>query len=150
MLRPTGTTQFIPDPRVWAILYSWRVPGFDIDGDGFIGVPNQSAASGISQAVAEASGDVIERNDVDCGENGLRNIAIEQITASPGVSVSLVCENAGVPLDDYINIGLNVAEQDPPELDGIIEFQCGAAATGMVLTLLGFAGMRISRRRNKR
>ena len=29
LLKPSGTTQFIPDERVWAILYSWRMPGFE-------------------------------------------------------------------------------------------------------------------------
>ncbi len=28
-----------PDVRVWTILYAWRQPGFDIDGDGFVGTP---------------------------------------------------------------------------------------------------------------
>ncbi len=45
LLEPSGPTQFIPDRRVWSILYSWRMPGFDIDGDGFIGVPNISATA---------------------------------------------------------------------------------------------------------
>jgi hypothetical protein len=50
LLQPTGTpTNFLPDPRVWAVLYSWRMPGFDIDGDGFIGVPNLSNTKTIVQ-----------------------------------------------------------------------------------------------------
>ena len=44
LLKPSGTSIFLPDPRVWAVLYSWRMPGFDIDGDGFVGVPNQSSS----------------------------------------------------------------------------------------------------------
>ncbi|MCK4660978.1 MAG: hypothetical protein KAV82_15765, partial [Phycisphaerae bacterium] len=43
LLKPSGQTKFIPDFHVWAILYSWRMPGFDIDGDGFIGSPNISS-----------------------------------------------------------------------------------------------------------
>lgn len=31
-------TTFFPDPRLWAILYAWRTPGFDIDGNGRTGV----------------------------------------------------------------------------------------------------------------
>lgn len=30
-------TTFFPDPRLWAILYAWRTPGFDIDGNGRTG-----------------------------------------------------------------------------------------------------------------
>ncbi len=43
LLEPAGPTEFLPDPRVWAVLYAWRMPGFDIDGDGFVGVPNVSS-----------------------------------------------------------------------------------------------------------
>ena len=39
---PDARTDFLPDRRVWAILYSWRMPGFDIDGDGFVGTPIQN------------------------------------------------------------------------------------------------------------
>ncbi len=31
------TEPFFPDPRLWAILYAWRMPGFDIDGNGHVG-----------------------------------------------------------------------------------------------------------------
>lgn len=48
VLRPANLTNFIPDRRVWAILYAWRVPGFDIDGNGFTGVP--SGARGTTAA----------------------------------------------------------------------------------------------------
>jgi len=50
VLRPSGATNFLPDNRVWAILYAWRVPGFDINGNGFVGVP--SAAQGTTAANA--------------------------------------------------------------------------------------------------
>lgn len=33
---------FLPDPRIWTVLYAWRMPGFDIDGDGFIGFDSAS------------------------------------------------------------------------------------------------------------
>ena len=32
-----GVSQFLPDIRVWTVLYAWRMPGFDIDGDGYVG-----------------------------------------------------------------------------------------------------------------
>jgi hypothetical protein len=28
-----------PDVRIWTILYAWRVPGFDVDGNGYTGSP---------------------------------------------------------------------------------------------------------------
>jgi hypothetical protein len=36
------STPLFPDVRVWTILYAWRVPGFDIDGDGYVGSPENS------------------------------------------------------------------------------------------------------------
>jgi hypothetical protein len=37
-----GDNIFLPDPRIWTVLYSWRVPGFDVDGNGFIGYDSES------------------------------------------------------------------------------------------------------------
>ncbi len=39
LLKPTrrDENEFLPDPRIWTVLYAWRMPGFDIDGNGFIG-----------------------------------------------------------------------------------------------------------------
>ncbi len=130
VLTPTGRTPFIPDPRVWAILYSWRVPGFDIDGDGFVGVPNASntARTGdlVSVAlVAEAGGRLVVRENVPL-------------------------ENA-IAFDDLIAIGDTGGAAGEPKLDGQIEvsgirlFQCGAA--GMITWLLLFAGLRLMSRR---
>lgn len=34
--------EFLPDPRIWTVLYAWRMPGFDIDGNGFIGFDARS------------------------------------------------------------------------------------------------------------
>lgn len=38
-LAPAGRNDnlFLPDPRIWTVLYAYRMPGFDIDGNGFIG-----------------------------------------------------------------------------------------------------------------
>lgn len=33
---------FLPDPRIWTVLYSYRMPGFDVDGNGFIGFDTAS------------------------------------------------------------------------------------------------------------
>ena len=63
LLEPSGQTEFLPDPRVWAILYAWRMPGFDVDGDGFIGTPNLSstvpAPDDVTVASAALVGDVL-------------------------------------------------------------------------------------------
>ena len=43
LLLPADRSQpFLPDVRIWAILYAWRVPGFDVDGDGYIGSPENT------------------------------------------------------------------------------------------------------------
>jgi hypothetical protein len=44
ILRPIGRRDnvFLPDPRVWTVLYSWRMPGVDVDGNGFIGYDSAS------------------------------------------------------------------------------------------------------------
>ena len=40
LLIPAARSEpFCPDVRIWAILYSWRLPSFDIDGDGYSGAP---------------------------------------------------------------------------------------------------------------
>lgn len=44
LLRPAARDDnvFLPDPRIWTVLYAWRFPGFDIDGNGFIGFDGAS------------------------------------------------------------------------------------------------------------
>ena len=44
ILRPVGRrdNEFLPDPRIWTVLYSWRMPGVDVDGNGFIGYDSAS------------------------------------------------------------------------------------------------------------
>lgn len=47
---------FLPDPRIWTVLYAWRVPGFDIDGNGFIGVEGGDfEVNGIPNANADGT-----------------------------------------------------------------------------------------------
>ncbi len=41
LLIPAARTQLFPDRRIWAILYAWRMPSFDIDGDGYVGAPDR-------------------------------------------------------------------------------------------------------------
>lgn len=43
-LAPAGREDnvFLPDPRIWTVLYAWRLPGFDVDGNGFVGFDGAS------------------------------------------------------------------------------------------------------------
>ncbi len=42
LLNGAANNPFLPDSRVWTVLYSWRMPGFDIDGNGYIGYDSRS------------------------------------------------------------------------------------------------------------
>lgn len=44
LLRPIGRQDnaFLPDPRIWTVLYAWRMPGVDVDGNGFVGYDSAS------------------------------------------------------------------------------------------------------------
>ena len=146
---PAGATQFIPDVRVWAILYSWRVPGFDIDGDGFVGAPNVSST-------------VVARVDAD-GEP-IASVALRadrttgELKLSSEVVISTAEQNNDRPFDDRISlVAADLAEIEDPELtiDGIVQAPKGFPALpcgnvgGMIFAamLLGLAGLRLVRRR---
>ena len=94
LLVPSGRTGFIPDALVWTILYAWRVPGFDIDGDGFIGVPNLSSTAAAGQnAQGEDIASVALKRDPVTGE----------CTISDEVLVtSMAAEDR--PFDDRVDI----------------------------------------------
>ena len=146
LLRPSGRTAFIPDPQVWAILYAWRMPGFDIDGDGFIGSPNVSsikpfpcdpAGTGdLESCVAVLRGGnlmaVVENGD-DTEDIPFddRIKVTERSPSEPGV----IDEDAGPTLDGRI---------DAP--DGFPALPCGAVGVGaLAITLLGMALLRTRR-----
>ncbi len=139
VLRPSSTDQFIPDRRVWAILYSWRMPGFDIDGDGFIGVPNITAtAAGPEPGTAMVA---LHRTSA----TGTFHLSDEvPLVASDSDEQSYDLLNQ--PFDDRISIG--EPEPEEPKLNGIIEVDslrralgsigCGAMGVGMLgATALG-------------
>ncbi|MGB2984479.1 MAG: hypothetical protein WBE26_01240 [Phycisphaerae bacterium] len=139
ILKPSSKDEFMPDARIWAILYAWRVPGFDIDGDGFIGVPNLPN-------VADFNGRLIAL-EPDAGMSPFRLVMLETLEVEPQHR----------PFDDRIAIG----EPEPvrPELNGIIEvpgltqafrnFGCGAMSLGMLMAIaLGLAWPRFRRRHN--
>lgn len=132
VLIPSSTDQFIPDKRIWAILYAWRMPGFDIDGDGFIGVPNLTATTSAPATTAEDEGDmamVALRPDSSAG----RFLLTDQVPL-------LDPESGDRPFDDRIPIG--EPESEVPSLNGIIEIGnlrralgnlgCGAMGIGML------------------
>ncbi len=134
VLLPSSTEQFpqfIPDLRVWAILYAWRMPGFDIDGDGFVGVPNISST--VATAVGETGEPVASVALCRRGTTGSFDLD-DQVPLSGAVPPN-VCQ-AVEPFDDRIAIG--DAEIQTPELNGSIEVPqvarlfrkvgCGAAA----------------------
>jgi len=136
LLRPTGTpTNFLPDNRVWAILYSWRMPGFDIDGDGFVGVPNVS----------------------NTALDGNFRVFLDEIDATnPGLDLSNLMRGAITPdlvqLDDYIAIPEQRNAGGDNDLDGQISVDgsfnaCGVAGLlSMGLILAGLCSLRIRRR----
>ncbi|MCP4248296.1 MAG: hypothetical protein GY778_14715 [bacterium] len=131
---PDARTDFLPDRRVWAVLYSWRMPGFDIDGDGFVGTPIQGATVSVLQDPSDPS--------LGSLEIGLLN-------------GRLVDTGAGEAMDDYITLAPNgdvsaedeVIEADnEPTLNGRITAPEGFPAlpcgtTGIVPLLVLFAGL---------
>ncbi|MEP0842876.1 MAG: hypothetical protein HRF43_09210 [Phycisphaerae bacterium] len=73
LLLPSQRTSFLPDLRVWTILYAWRMPGFDIDGDGFVGPPSNNFAQDDLHPFTTSSSGLDGRIDVGglCGLIGL-------------------------------------------------------------------------------
>lgn len=138
VLTPSSTDQFIPDERVWAILYAWRMPGFDIDGDGFVGVPNLTATT--------ASPATTPGGEVDMAMVALRpDSTTGRLLLTDQVPL-LDPESGDRPFDDRIPIG--EPEPQDPSLNGVIEvgnlrralgnLGCGAMGIGM-LGVIGLA-----------
>ncbi len=151
LLEPAGRTEFIPDPHIWAILYAWRLPGFDIDGDGFIGVPNlPSTTARVGEAGAEPQFAAV----------GLRlDPATGRFEVADDVRRDLAEDERGDAVerafDDRIEIG-QLRPQDPDlVLDGRIvappgfpSLYCGSSAAAMLgVTVLGLLGLGRLRRR---
>lgn len=150
LLEPSGSTDFVPDPRVWAILYAWRMPGFDIDGDGFIGVPN------LSSTRARPSP---ENADVELATVALKRVGqTDTFTLANDVPIGSQVDR---PFDDRIEFcdicdGANPQDEETgePTLNGQIEpppifsgLSCGAfGMMSIVVMLLGLAVPRFCRR----
>ncbi|MFO0837004.1 MAG: hypothetical protein U1D55_00635 [Phycisphaerae bacterium] len=82
LLRPTSRNEnvFLPDPRIWTVLYSWRMPGFDIDGNGFIGFDSATITPDRISAVDD-QGRVI--NDANATNLPSSELPIAASTANP-------------------------------------------------------------------
>ncbi|MFQ5461805.1 MAG: hypothetical protein ACE5E5_04170, partial [Phycisphaerae bacterium] len=152
-LKPTGpsTEQFIPDGRIWAILYSWRMPGFDIDGDGFVGPPNLSGT--VSFETAESGrpiASVALKRDTATGDL----ILSQEVEVRPADSDTRALIDRDLPFDDFIPIENRNLEEVPPSLDGTIEaprgfpaLPCGSAGALMLaLTMFGLVTPKMLRK----
>ena len=123
LLRPPSKTQFIPDKRIWAILYAWRVPGFDIDGDGFIGVPNLSSTAPHARYCSAFGGG--EANNASLGlvrdpATGLFTVLEAEVPVQVTENGDLVRNDDARPFDDRIPIAED-PEPVTPDIDGVIE-----------------------------
>jgi len=141
VLRPPSRDAFIPDLHIWAILYSWRVPGFDIDGDGFVGVPNSPSTAAIS------GGDIAV---VALRRNTGGRFFLAQTVARSSTS------NNDRPFDDRIGIAPDAPKQTN-QLDGVIDTPgladflrstgCGAfGLSSLAAMFVGLIGLRRTRR----
>jgi len=130
-LEPPAASPFMPDRRVYGVLYAWRVPGFDIDGDGFVGAPTLSATSTHS-----------------CGDSRCRTVALlpdGTLTDSFPVSGSGE-EPLRAHFDDFIDIAEPASTG--PVVDGIIEpLVCGRGAAQAFIPILGFLWLGLTVRR---
>lgn len=125
-LRPTGrnVNAFISDPRIWTILYSWRMPGFDMDGNGFIGAATLSNY----------------RQSVDGRQLALVDGAIALVPAGTGAPIDQVFEVSELilRLDGSIDTPL-----------GLTSLACGACGslglTAGLITFLGLGLLRVRR-----
>jgi len=122
LLRPVAPERpFMPDIRIFAILYAWRMPGFDINGNGFTGAP--SAARGYTLAHTTTSGD----------EGPV--IALETDGTTLTQDTSIADLDQVYPVDDRLELELVTPPPSEPVLDGRIE----PTACGGIGMLFGFA-----------
>lgn len=142
ILEPPAKTDFMPDFRVYGALYAWRVPGFDIDGDGFVGAPTTSA---MSSAVCDPS-----KPDTDatrfCGpiiilDNGSLGIQPPPAESSTGGDSAAEVGNDEngeelTPFDDYIPVKQFQAQRFDGVVDALPACSPGNSAT---LGMMGLA-----------
>lgn len=112
LLTPTGrlNNEFLPDPRIWTVLYAWRVPGFDIDGNGFIGYDAASFSGTI-----EING----QNLTDAQRAAIEN--------DPSTAIAI--EGGGG--------GTGGSGTEIPSLDGVIQVSFPSFCSGLGFGLVG-------------
>jgi hypothetical protein len=127
-LRNAGGT-FTPDTHIWAILYAWRVPGFDINGNGFIGVP--SAARGTTAAREGVS------------TNAAVALSPDGTVTQAAPYADLARPNAPFfAFDDRIELATSTSTISG--LDGQITSSCGTSGLAtMTLTFGGLLALRL-------
>ncbi|MCH8148196.1 MAG: hypothetical protein IH987_09435, partial [Planctomycetes bacterium] len=158
LLRPPSTTEFVPDKKIWAILYAWRMPGFDIDGDGFVGVPNFSTTADFDSGPLPNVGSCAEVAAPiglvqDAGSVFFSTLKVNPVIDSERIGCPSPQVNAR-PFDDRIRI-LEAREQIDPALDGVIEVPelqeffrgCGGFGLGSLTLMLAGLGLVTLRRR---
>lgn len=159
LLRPTGgNALFLPDRRVWAILYAWRMPGFDIDGDGFVGVPNLASTAPVQFDGQDFTPTLVDDSLVLLREEKIRVEGVEEEVVTLVLqSGETVGPNQSVePFDDRIKIGdprltgdtggettLDGRIEPPDDLTNLLIPLCGGISPAMLLVMaLGLAQMR--------
>lgn len=110
LLTPTGRSnnEFLPDPRIWTVLYAWRVPGFDIDGNGFIGY-DASSFSG-----------TIEVNGQSLTDDQRQALASDPSTAITIAATSSSTSSGAIP-----------------KLDGVVQVSFPSFCSGLGFGLVG-------------
>lgn len=132
-LRTAGGT-FTPDAHIWAILYAWRVPGFDINGNGFIGVP--SAARGSTAA------NTTQRVNAAVALNRTGTVTQDAPYADLANPTALF-----FAMDDRIELA---AGSSTSGFDGQISAACGSTSTAaLALTFGGLFVLRLTRSRRR-
>ena len=133
LLKPSGRTEFLPDRRVWAILYAWRMPGFDIDGDGFVGVPNVSStktqADAATASVALQNGQLVDT--VPVNSTAAQDLPFDdRIEVAEATTTAAEAEEERLPDEEPV---LNGRIKAP---EGFPTVSCGAAGLLPLLTTL--------------
>ena len=145
LLRPLGGPQlpFLPDIRLFAILYAWRMSGFDIDGDGFVGAPSPSRGT--------TGPDFNDPSSIAIAL-GPDNTALAGVDLTDAQNSNFCADCVG--FDDRLPLANAQRTDDAIQLDGRIEvpfsitLPCGALGLIMpaMLALLGVVVPRRGRR----
>ncbi len=122
VLVPAGRDEniFLPDPRIWTVLYSWRFPGFDVDGNGFIGFDGASFSGDVS-----VNGETVEPEDLGADNAPSSEHALSGATGGAGVIGS-------------------------PSLDGVVEVNPVSICPVLGFSVMGLLAAGLARGRARR